>query len=118
VPLSLTVSLPGTILDTNGEIDEVNGEVSWDFYSGAAMIEDLVLTAISGVSTQASKPSSAQRRRLRGDPMRRARRGEDAALATRRHGRLAGPERRIAPLRPQRLEKAVGRETAGRQPVR
>jgi hypothetical protein len=47
VPLTFDVSLPGKLVATNGELDEATGEIFWGLYSGAAMVEDVVLTAIS-----------------------------------------------------------------------
>jgi hypothetical protein len=47
IPLTFAVSLPGKPVATNGELDEANGEIFWGLYSGAAMVEDVVLTAVS-----------------------------------------------------------------------
>jgi hypothetical protein len=89
VPLSLTVSLPGTIVTTNGEIDGATGEVFWAIYAGAAMIEDLVLTAIG-----------------------------ERTLATREGGGSAAPRQKYAAFRPERPTKTVRRNSVGRRPVR
>jgi len=65
VPLSLTVRPPGPVSATNGEIDESTGELFWAFYAGAAMIEDLALTAVSEqtVATRGAGGSAAAPRK-------------------------------------------------------
>jgi hypothetical protein len=45
VALTFVAKLPGKVVSTNGEIDEVNGEVFWALYDMAAAAEDVVLTA-------------------------------------------------------------------------
>jgi hypothetical protein len=54
IPLMFTVSLPGKVVATNGEVDESSGEVFWGLYSGAAISEDVVLMATSEQVTTAS----------------------------------------------------------------
>jgi hypothetical protein len=49
VSMTTTVKLPGRIVETNGEVDEVSGEVFWAFYSEATMLEPLVLRAVCEV---------------------------------------------------------------------
>jgi hypothetical protein len=45
VALAFTLKPPGKVVSTNGDWDEVMGEVFWALYSEAAAPEDLVLTA-------------------------------------------------------------------------
>jgi hypothetical protein len=44
-PLMFVVKTPGRIVATNGEIDELTGEVFWALFDAAASIKDVVLTA-------------------------------------------------------------------------
>ena len=46
IGMSVSVSLPGKILETNGEIDTFTGEVFWDFASASAEGDVLELRAI------------------------------------------------------------------------
>lgn len=46
VGMSVAVKLPGKILETNGEIDPITGEVFWDFASASAEVDVLELRAI------------------------------------------------------------------------
>ena len=45
IPLMFVVKTPGRIVATNGEIDELTGEVFWALFDAAASIKDVVLTA-------------------------------------------------------------------------
>jgi hypothetical protein len=45
VALEFAVRLPGRVVATNGAIDEVAEEVSWDLYSEAPAVGDVVMTA-------------------------------------------------------------------------
>jgi hypothetical protein len=45
-PLMFIVKSPGRIVSSNGEVDDVTGEVYWALFSDAASLKDLVLTAI------------------------------------------------------------------------
>lgn len=45
-PLMFIVKTPGRIVSSNGEVDELTGEVYWALFSDAASLKDLVLTAI------------------------------------------------------------------------
>ncbi len=49
IPLTFVVKLPGKVVATNGEVDEISGEVYWTLYSEAAAIGDVVLTAVCEV---------------------------------------------------------------------
>lgn len=49
VSMTTSVKLPGRIVESNGEIDEVSGEVFWAFYSEAAIVEPLTLRAVCEV---------------------------------------------------------------------
>jgi hypothetical protein len=46
VPLMFIVKTPGRIVSSNGEIDELAGEVYWALFSDAASFKDVVLTAV------------------------------------------------------------------------
>jgi hypothetical protein len=59
VPLAFVVRLPGKPEATNGELDEETGEVFWGLYSGAAAVEDVVMTAscdLGAVNQRAATP--------------------------------------------------------------
>jgi len=45
-PLMFIVKTPAHIISSNGEVDEVTGEVFWALFSDAASLKDLVLTAV------------------------------------------------------------------------
>jgi hypothetical protein len=45
-PLMFIVKPPGRIVSTNGETDDLTGEVFWAFFEEAAAFKDLVLTAV------------------------------------------------------------------------
>lgn len=45
VPLMFVLKAPGKIVETNGEFDELSGEVFWAMFSEAAAFKDVVLTA-------------------------------------------------------------------------
>jgi hypothetical protein len=45
-PLMFIVKTPGRIVSSNGEVDDVNGEIFWALFSDAASLKDLVLTAV------------------------------------------------------------------------
>lgn len=45
VPLTFAVRLPGKVVATNGEYDEITSEVFWGLYHFAPAFEDVVLTA-------------------------------------------------------------------------
>ncbi len=45
-PLMFIVKTPGRIVSSNGEVDDLTGEVYWALFSDAASLKDLVLTAI------------------------------------------------------------------------
>jgi hypothetical protein len=49
VALTYSVKLPGRVVETNGEVDELNGEVFWALYPEAAAVGDVVLLAICEV---------------------------------------------------------------------
>lgn len=49
VSMTTSVKLPGRIVESNGEIDEVAGEVFWAFYSESAQIGPLTLRAVCEV---------------------------------------------------------------------
>lgn len=46
VPLIFIVKAPGRVVSSNGEVDELTGEVFWGMFSEAAAFKDLVLTAV------------------------------------------------------------------------
>ena len=48
--LYYTIKMPGKVLETNGEIDNVTGEVFWGVYDAAAMPGDVTLYAICQVA--------------------------------------------------------------------
>jgi hypothetical protein len=45
-PLMFIVKTPGRIVSTNGELDDLSGEVFWAFFDEAAAFNDIVLTAV------------------------------------------------------------------------
>src|SRR5260370_708553 len=45
-PLMFIVKAPGRVVSSNGEVDELTGEVYWALFSDAASLKDVVLTAI------------------------------------------------------------------------
>lgn len=49
VAMFSSVKLPGKIVETDGEIDEVSGEVFWAFYPESAQVGDVVLRAVCEV---------------------------------------------------------------------
>lgn len=49
VSMTTIVKFPGKIIESNGEVDEVSGEVFWAFYSEAAIVEPLTLRAVCEV---------------------------------------------------------------------
>jgi hypothetical protein len=46
VPLIFIVTAPGRVVSSNGEVDELTGEVFWGLFSEAAAFKDVVLTAV------------------------------------------------------------------------
>ncbi|HEV2688811.1 MAG TPA: hypothetical protein VGV35_09660 [Bryobacteraceae bacterium] len=46
VPLTFIVKTPGRVVSSNGEVDELAGEVFWALFSEAASFKDVVLTAV------------------------------------------------------------------------
>jgi len=46
VPLIFIVKAPGRVVSSNGEVDELTGEVFWGLFSEAAAFKDLVFTAV------------------------------------------------------------------------
>jgi hypothetical protein len=44
-PLMFIVKMPGRVVSSNGEVDELSGEVYWAMFPEAASLKDLVLTA-------------------------------------------------------------------------
>ncbi len=46
IPLMFVLKTPGRIASSNGEVDELTGEVYWALFSEAASMKDLVLTAV------------------------------------------------------------------------
>jgi hypothetical protein len=46
VPLIFIVKAPGRVVSSNGEVDELTGEVFWGLFSEAAAFKDVVLTAV------------------------------------------------------------------------
>lgn len=49
VAMFTSVKLPGRIIDSNGELDEVSGEVFWAYYPESAQLGDVVLRAVCEV---------------------------------------------------------------------
>lgn len=49
VPLMFVVKVPGKVTATNGEVDELTGEIFWGLFAEAAVLSDVVLTATSEV---------------------------------------------------------------------
>ena len=49
-PLMFIVKAPGRVVSSNGEVDELNGEIYWALFSDAASLKDVVLTAIVEVN--------------------------------------------------------------------
>jgi hypothetical protein len=45
-PLMFVVKAPGKVVSTNGEVDELTGEVYWALYPEAASLKDVVLTMV------------------------------------------------------------------------
>ncbi len=45
-PLMFTVKTPGRVVSSNGELDELSGEVFWALFDEAAAFNDVVLTAV------------------------------------------------------------------------
>jgi len=50
VPLLFVVKAPGRVVSSNGEVDELTGEVFWGLFSEAAAFKDVVLTAVVEVN--------------------------------------------------------------------
>lgn len=50
VPLMFIVKTPGRVVSSNGEVDELTGEVFWGLFSEAAAFQDVVLTAVVEVN--------------------------------------------------------------------
>jgi hypothetical protein len=50
VPLIFIVKAPGRVVSSNGEVDELTGEVFWGLFSEAAAFKDVVLTAVMEVN--------------------------------------------------------------------
>jgi hypothetical protein len=46
VPLIFILKAPGRVVSSNGEVDELTGEVFWGLFSEAAAFKDVVLTAV------------------------------------------------------------------------
>jgi len=46
VPLMFIVKTPGRVVSSNGEVDDLTGEVFWGLFSEAAAFKDLTLTAV------------------------------------------------------------------------
>jgi len=46
VPLIFIVKAPGRVVSSNGEVDDLTGEVFWGLFSDAAAFKDLVFTAV------------------------------------------------------------------------
>jgi hypothetical protein len=46
VPLIFIVKAPGRVVSSNGEVDDLTGEVFWGLFSEAAGFKDVVLTAV------------------------------------------------------------------------
>ena len=51
-PLMFIVKAPGKVISTNGEVDELTGEVYWALYPEAASLQDVVLTMICEVGAK------------------------------------------------------------------
>jgi hypothetical protein len=45
-PLMFTVKSPGKVISSNGELDELTGEVYWALFPPAASLKPIVLTAV------------------------------------------------------------------------
>lgn len=45
-PLMFILKTPGRIVSSNGELDELSGEVFWALFDAAASVHDVVLTAV------------------------------------------------------------------------
>ncbi|HTS50196.1 MAG TPA: hypothetical protein VMH05_19755 [Bryobacteraceae bacterium] len=45
-PLMFIVKTPGRIVSSNGEVDELSGEVFWALFDPAAAVQDVVMTAV------------------------------------------------------------------------
>jgi hypothetical protein len=63
VPLLFSVWLPGKVVATNGERDEVSGEVFWGLYAEAAASEDVVLTATCDLNPVSARTATTSRQR-------------------------------------------------------
>jgi hypothetical protein len=50
VPLIFIVKAPGRVVSSNGEVDDLTGEVFWGLFSEAAAFKDVVLTAVVEVN--------------------------------------------------------------------
>lgn len=50
VSMFTSVKLPGRIVESNGELDEVAGEVYWSFFPESAQVGDVVLRAVCEVA--------------------------------------------------------------------
>jgi len=65
VALTFAVKAPGKVIETNGEYDELSGEIFWTLYPEAAAAGDVVLSAVCEVSpgpaAAASSGPSARR---------------------------------------------------------
>lgn len=46
VPLMFVLKAPGRVVSSNGEVDDLTGEVFWALFSDAAAFQDVVLTAV------------------------------------------------------------------------
>ncbi len=46
VPLMFIVKTPGRVVSSNGEVDELTGEVFWALFEEAAAFKDVVLSAV------------------------------------------------------------------------
>ncbi|MEQ8762751.1 MAG: hypothetical protein RL885_02410 [Planctomycetota bacterium] len=46
IALDFTAKLPGKIIETNGELDEVTGEIYWTLFAASPVLEDVVLRAV------------------------------------------------------------------------
>jgi len=45
-PLMFVLKFPGRVITTNGEVDELTGEVYWGLFPEAAALKDVILTAV------------------------------------------------------------------------
>ncbi len=45
-PLMFIVKTPGRIVSSNGEVDDLSGEVFWALFDAAASVQDVVMTAV------------------------------------------------------------------------